>query len=58
MRHVASLQVTFDDPALVDPPEEYKVRVSFSFGTTELRVTAVDEQTGWAAHTEVVLVAD
>ena len=58
MRKLATLTMTISDPSKVDPPIEYGVLVSFSFGATELEVTAYDEQNKEEVQTSVVFVAN
>ena len=43
---------------IADPPESYTITVSFSFGSTEFRVVAKDDQTGQEVQTNVVFIAD
>lgn len=58
MRKLATLQLTISDPSRVDPPREYAVLVSFSFGAAELQVHAYDQQTREEVQTSVVFVAE
>lgn len=57
MRKIATLRLTVTDPLKVDPPEDYKINVSFSFGSTEFHVVAKDEQTGLEIETDVTFIA-
>ena len=58
MRQTAIMRLNIDDPTKVDPPESYKFTVKFSFGSTEFRVVAKDDQTGQEVQTDVVFIAD
>lgn len=58
MRKLAKMSVVIKDPTMVDPPDQYSLNVSFTFGDAELRAYAVDEQTGEEAETSVVFIAD
>lgn len=58
MRKLATLQLTISDPSRVDPPRQYGILVSFSFGATELEVHAYDQQTREEVQTSVVFVAE
>ena len=58
MRKTAIMSLNISDPTKVDPPESYKITVSFSFGSTEFHVVAKDNQTGQEVQTDVVFIAD
>ena len=58
MRKLATLTMTVSDPSKVICPDEYRICVRFSFGATELEVTAYDMQTEEEVQTSVVFVAD
>lgn len=57
MRQIATLELPIKDPTAVDPPEEYNIDVSFSFGSTEFHVVAKDRQTGQEIEADVVFIA-
>lgn len=57
MRQIATMMLTITDPTKVDPPEDYKIKVSFSFGSTEFHVAAKDPHTGEEIETDVVFIA-
>ncbi|KAL3145611.1 hypothetical protein ABBQ32_003157 [Trebouxia sp. C0010 RCD-2024] len=57
MRQIATMMLTITDPTKVDPPEDYKIKVSFSFGSAEFHVVAKDPYTGEEIETDVVFIA-
>ena len=58
MRSLARMTVHIDDPAAVDPPDLYKLTLTFKLGGTEIQAFAMDDQTGKMARTSVVFVSD
>ena len=58
MRKLAQLTLPISDPSKVDPPRNYNMLVKFSFGATEMEVTAYDEQTKEEVETSMVFIAD
>ena len=58
MRQTAIMRLNIQDRTKVDPPQDYRFSVKFSFGTTEFHVVAKDNQTGEEVETDVVFIAD
>ena len=56
MRRLGDFTIFVLDPSVVD--DKYSFSVSFTFGSTELAVSAVDDQTQQEAHACVVFVAE
>ena len=54
MRKLGEVTIAIDDPFAVTNPDKYAFTVSFMFGSTEMKATAVDDQT----HTTVAFVAE
>ena len=58
MRLLACMTVHIDNPAAVDPPDLYRLTLTFKLGGTEIKAFAVDDQTGKVARTDVVFMSD
>lgn len=58
MKMLGEVKITIQDPSVVVDPATYTFTVSFTFGATELQITAVDDQTHQQAQTTVAFVAD
>ena len=58
MRRIATLVLPITDFTKVDPPANYKLDVSFSFGSTEFHVVAKDRQTGREIAADVTFIAN
>ena len=58
MRRLGEVRITIDNPAAVEDPDMYQFTVSFTLGSVELKVTAIDDQTQRKAETTVAFVAE
>ena len=58
MRRIANVKLLIANPSKVGKPCNYKLTVSFRLGTSELLVTASDDQTGKRIQASMEFVAD
>ena len=58
MKKLGWVNITIDNPILVQNPDKYTFTVTFTLGSLELKVMATDDQTKRQAKTQVLFVAD
>lgn len=58
MKRLGEVVITVDHPGRVEDPEKYTFTVSFTLGSVELKITAIDDQTQRKAETTVAFTAD
>ena len=58
MRKLGNVAISIDNPSAVTDPEKCSFTVSFMFGSTEMKATAVDDQTHKQVQTTVAFVAE
>ena len=58
MRKIGILHLVIKDPTKVERPRDYSLTVGFSFGASEFKAVARDDQTGEEVQTNIVFIAD
>ena len=58
MKRLGEVVITIDHPDCVHDPDKYTFTLSFTLGSVELKVTAVDDQTQRKAQTTVAFIAE